>query len=149
MEDLTSIQFKDNFFDVIYCISVLEHIPHFEKAIYEIQKILKPNGLFILTFDISLDNYTDIPISRVNSLLNILKENFKTYYNFDIELIDYIENKDILTTKFFLSKDKKHLLPWKFSFRYVLSIFRKLLFLKRPQKLFRLLTIYCVALIKK
>lgn len=40
--------------DVVYCISVLEHIPNFEETLQEIARILKPNGTFILTVDIDL-----------------------------------------------------------------------------------------------
>jgi 2-polyprenyl-3-methyl-5-hydroxy-6-metoxy-1,4-benzoquinol methylase len=39
-------------FDLITCVSVLEHIPNWELAAAEIIRLLKPNGLFIVTFDV-------------------------------------------------------------------------------------------------
>ena len=39
-------------FDVITCISVLEHIPQWERAVQEFNRLLKPRGLLILTFDV-------------------------------------------------------------------------------------------------
>lgn len=40
--------------DAVYCISVLEHVPDFEMMLVEVTRILKPEGLFILTCDINL-----------------------------------------------------------------------------------------------
>ena len=44
----------------VYCVSVLEHIPDFENTLDEIFRILKPNGLLILTID--LDRCGHMPI---------------------------------------------------------------------------------------
>lgn len=46
--DATKTGFPANTFDMIVCSDVLEHIPD-KKAIAEIYRILKPNGVFILT----------------------------------------------------------------------------------------------------
>lgn len=44
--------FQDNFFDVIFCISALEHLEpnEMEKSILEIKRVAKNNGLIILGF---------------------------------------------------------------------------------------------------
>jgi 2-polyprenyl-3-methyl-5-hydroxy-6-metoxy-1,4-benzoquinol methylase len=39
-------------FDVVTCISVLEHIPEWDRAIGEISRLLAAGGLCILTFDV-------------------------------------------------------------------------------------------------
>lgn len=49
-----SIPFGDSECDALYCISVLEHIPDFEKTVAEIARILKPGGLCLITCDINL-----------------------------------------------------------------------------------------------
>ncbi len=40
------LPFADNSFDKVICSEVLEHIPDYEGALAEIERILKPNGLF-------------------------------------------------------------------------------------------------------
>lgn len=50
----SNIPFGDSECDAIYCISVLEHIPDFEKTVVEMARILKPGGLCLITCDINL-----------------------------------------------------------------------------------------------
>ncbi len=40
--DIQDLKFEDNEFDIIVCISILEHIPYPEKAIQELCRVLKP-----------------------------------------------------------------------------------------------------------
>jgi SAM-dependent methyltransferase len=46
--DLQSLPFDDSTYDFIFASHVLEHIPDDQKAIGEIRRILKPNGIAIL-----------------------------------------------------------------------------------------------------
>lgn len=46
--DICNLPFKDNEFDVIFCNHVLEHIPDDTKAMLELYRVLKPNGMAIL-----------------------------------------------------------------------------------------------------
>ena len=43
------LPFADNSFDKVICSEVLEHIPDYEAALAEIQRILKPSGLFCVS----------------------------------------------------------------------------------------------------
>jgi len=52
--DITDIKFKDNYFDVIICNHVLEHIPDDRKAMTELYRVLKPGGFAILQVPIAL-----------------------------------------------------------------------------------------------
>jgi len=45
--DGITIPFKDETFDVIFSSNVLEHVPHIEKFQYEIQRVLKSDGIAI------------------------------------------------------------------------------------------------------
>jgi SAM-dependent methyltransferase len=46
--DITNIQYNDNYFDVILCNHVLEHIPNDDRAMKELYRVLKPGGWAIL-----------------------------------------------------------------------------------------------------
>jgi SAM-dependent methyltransferase len=46
--DITSIEYPDDSFDVIYCSHVLEHIPDDRKAMSEFRRVLRPGGWAIL-----------------------------------------------------------------------------------------------------
>lgn len=48
------IPFQDKEVDIIYSISVLEHISNFARVIMEMARILKPGGLLLLTIDLDL-----------------------------------------------------------------------------------------------
>lgn len=54
-QDATALQFASDTFDVVACVSVLEHIPapHDLRAVDEMIRVLKPGGLFVLTIDYS------------------------------------------------------------------------------------------------
>jgi SAM-dependent methyltransferase len=49
--DLTKTEFPDNYFDVITCISVMEHGVNLEKYFMEMNRILKKGGLLITSTD--------------------------------------------------------------------------------------------------
>ncbi len=46
--DITDLEMKDDFYDIIVCNHVLEHIPNDIKAMKEIYRVLKPGGWAIL-----------------------------------------------------------------------------------------------------
>ncbi|MCS7214191.1 MAG: class I SAM-dependent methyltransferase [Candidatus Calescibacterium sp.] len=50
--DITSTDYPNNHFDVVLLLDVLEHIPYNMqyKALEEIKRILKPDGMFIISF---------------------------------------------------------------------------------------------------
>jgi ubiquinone/menaquinone biosynthesis C-methylase UbiE len=46
--DITDIKLGDNFFDLIICYHILEHIPDDRKALAELFRVLKPGGNIFL-----------------------------------------------------------------------------------------------------
>jgi 2-polyprenyl-3-methyl-5-hydroxy-6-metoxy-1,4-benzoquinol methylase len=72
----SQLPFGDNEVDVLYSISVLEHIPNFEKTIVEMNRILKPGGLCILTIDLDLLGNSEIGSDKYEYLRSLLLKYF-------------------------------------------------------------------------
>ena len=62
--------------DIIYCISVLEHIPNFEPVIDEMFRVLKPDGQLILTVDIDLRGNCELGVNKFKRLQTKLNDHF-------------------------------------------------------------------------
>lgn len=60
---------NDNSQDLVYCISVIEHIESYEMVIDEIFRVLKPGGHFIFTFDVDLRGNFEIGPTTFEALL--------------------------------------------------------------------------------
>ena len=56
----SDIKFPDNYFDRVFCLSVIEHITFdlWEKCIKEFERILKPGGRLLITLDMG-ENQTN------------------------------------------------------------------------------------------
>lgn len=87
------IPLPDNSQDVVYCISVLEHIPNFEQTISEIARILKSDGKFILTVDLDLRGNSELCVDGFKRLQNELVSRFELIFP---EMI--VHPSDVLTT---------------------------------------------------
>ena len=59
--DLQHLPFADETYDFVFASHVLEHIPDDQKAISEIRRILKPNGIAILPVPIDSENTIEYP----------------------------------------------------------------------------------------
>lgn len=46
--DIQNIPFEDDYFDLIYCSHVLEHVPDDRKAMSELSRVLKPGGTALI-----------------------------------------------------------------------------------------------------
>jgi SAM-dependent methyltransferase len=56
--DMTDVPFKDEHFDLIVCVHVLEHVPDDRKAMREMARVLKPGGVAMLLVPIVLEQPT-------------------------------------------------------------------------------------------
>ncbi|MCO6492116.1 MAG: methyltransferase domain-containing protein [Phaeodactylibacter sp.] len=67
VEDALNLSFEDNTFDLVISVEVIEHVGRPERMVEEIQRVLKPDGLALITFP-SLDfPFTYDPINRLLS----------------------------------------------------------------------------------
>lgn len=138
--DAKKLPYPEKFFDILYCISVLEHTKNYQEIVKELNRVLKPGGIAIITFDISLKGDTDISVEKARELVRIFETEFPG--NKRSHLIE-IKN-DILKTSFFLeTKEKRKLLPWHFSWKTPVAFLKKILKLRFPQSGFRELSLFC------
>jgi len=81
--DITDIFFGDNEFDYVICNHVLEHVYDDKKAFEEIQRVLKPGGLAVITVPISQDSATTLetPTTSDEERLELYgqKDHFRLY----------------------------------------------------------------------
>ena len=93
---LDKLDFPDNSFDIIYCISVLEHTDNYLQILTEFKRVIKNGGLLIITFDIGLSNNHKLNIINSNKLLSLINEMFPSE-----KIRSSIDNKtrDVWSTK--------------------------------------------------
>ena len=127
--------YEDNFFDMVYCISVLEHTENYENVIEEFHRVIKPGGLLLLTFDIDLSGKRDLSPEKSIRLLEMLELCFARVLP-DSDCRKMLENiserEDILTTAY-IRQMKKELLPvWRFRKRDLIRNFLRFNFELTP-----------------
>jgi len=137
--DLGSMGYEDESFELLYCISVLEHTSNCRDIIEEFHRVLKRNGLLVMTFDVSLDGKTEIPLHVAKDLLETLAGSFSSETPSPSRILMDLKNSDILTTKYVKTLDKR-LLPWRSTLRSLLHQLRRF---ELPREPFFNLTVFC------
>jgi ubiquinone/menaquinone biosynthesis C-methylase UbiE len=78
-------EYEDSYFDKVYNISTLEHLEgkwkDAELFIQSVQRVLKPNGYFILTFDCQEFNWVDIVLNLLSKYFQFVGEVDKKAYS--------------------------------------------------------------------
>jgi SAM-dependent methyltransferase len=69
--DLQQLPFADETYDFVFASHVLEHVPDDEKAISEIRRILKPNGIAILPVPIVAEKTIEYPEPNPNETYHV------------------------------------------------------------------------------
>jgi len=110
--DLRKLPIDNASLDAVCCISVLEHTDSYGQIIREFSRVLRPGGLFVLTFDLSLDGKFTLPRAAAEQLLKVLAERFVIPDRFDAQReLDRMHESGILSTDH-VRKTEPHLLPW-------------------------------------
>lgn len=79
--DGSSINLPDNSVDIVYSVSVIEHLSNYKEILFEITRILKPGGLFVVTFDLDLRGDFALNKKQFNTLLSIIENDFEVFQN--------------------------------------------------------------------
>ena len=72
--DLRDLPYEEEKFHMVYCVSVLEHTDDYDAIIEEFYRVLLPDGVLVVTFDISMDGTRDIDTEKAGTLLTALAE---------------------------------------------------------------------------
>ena len=110
--DAVNIPFKDNFFDLIFCVNAIHHFPDKGKFIYECKRILTNNGMLaVFGVDPSVDkgwyvyDYFDSvyenDLKRIPSL-KLLKSllEIEKFADIEIKVVEEVNNTRIGTDVF-------------------------------------------------
>lgn len=96
IEDVRDMSWKNDTFDRIFCISVLEHLKNQEdilKALNEIKRVVKKGGLIIITYDSYLKEFPSL--RELNMEKTRKKLRLKAYKKGIIKKRE-IKNKDLV-----------------------------------------------------
>jgi predicted SAM-dependent methyltransferase len=99
--DMTKMVFDDNSYDFIFASHVLEHIVEDSKALSEISRILKPNGIAILPVPVLGDHTVEYGKPNKFETFHVRAPG-KDYYQ---RYINYFHKVDLLSSESF---DKKY-----------------------------------------
>ena len=69
--DLQKLPFKDQTYDFVFASHVLEHIPDDKKAVSEICRILKPDGIAILPVPLVAEKTIEYPEANPNEAYHV------------------------------------------------------------------------------
>jgi len=71
--DIRALPFEGGAFDVVSCVSVLEHTDCHAAIVAEFRRVLRPGGRLVVTFDVSLDGSRDIGIAGAEALMEAMR----------------------------------------------------------------------------
>jgi len=82
LTDGTRLPVESGSIDVLYSISVLEHLPDPAAVVEEFARVLAPGGVLLLTFDIALEPAGPLGLNpkQRNTLLSRLSDHFEMIY---------------------------------------------------------------------
>ena len=86
--DIFHTPFRDNLFDTVYLGQVIEHVPDEHSALREAKRILKPNGLLIISVpkeDMLPSPYhvREYKANDIEKLLSSYSKDKPVFYDFD------------------------------------------------------------------
>lgn len=109
---LQDLPFDERTLDAICCISVLEHTDNYEEIVNEFARVLKPGGLCVLTFDLSLDGRFTLRREIATRLLDLLRGKFVVEEGIDLQTrLCAMDSPDVLSTDY-IRATQPQLLPW-------------------------------------
>ncbi|MYW94294.1 class I SAM-dependent methyltransferase [Amycolatopsis rubida] len=113
--DLHELPYESGSFDVVCCVSVLEHTDRQEEIVAEFHRVLRPGGRLILTADLPPDPPL---VDEAVQVLSVLAAGFSDDDGADVAAD--LALPDRLTTSYAAKLDRR-LLPWRHPLLYRLG----------------------------
>ena len=146
IEDLERLGQESNTLDAVYSVSVIEHTPNPRLVVDEINRVLKPGGLFVCTFDISFEKRSPMHVDRVAELVEHIESVFDVSTDWEPIAFSALQRSDDVVTTGWDSDAIKSGLPWR---NPMLVWFYDMLRGRFRSTLYRPLTFCCQTLTKK
>jgi ubiquinone/menaquinone biosynthesis C-methylase UbiE len=89
--DIRNISFPDNYFDYLYTMGTIEHVPDYEKAVREIYRVLKPKGKAIVGVPYLYDPFLRPLIVWIMDIFNLYPYSPEKAFSWG-ELEDLLKN---------------------------------------------------------
>lgn len=86
VQNATKLKYKENYFDAVFDLGVIHHIPNWKDCLKELQRVLKPNGQLVIE-DLSIETFST-PIGK------LMKKSLDHPYNSmhkEDELVEYLK----------------------------------------------------------
>jgi len=117
--DVTSIPFDDNYFDVIICSHVLEHVPDDRRAMKELNRVMKPDGWGIFQVPIDYNRkktYEDFSITTPEERTKAFGQ-WDHFRRYGADYKDRLENAGFIVTEdqFVKTFTKDELMKFRFT----------------------------------
>jgi len=128
-EDLQSLSFKDNSFDLIITQDILEHVENPYLAFKEIYRVLKPNGIHLFTVPIDNNKKTFHYFDEKGNLLQnriifhkdpLRSEGSKVYTQFGFDIVNILNDYNI--PSFFINSETNRKIGIYSKFEVIISI---------------------------
>jgi len=138
--ELQSLPWADTTFEAIYCISVLEHTEHYASILEEFERVLRPGGVVVVTFDISFDGRCEIAPDAAREFLRTVGERFEPVDGPPHDQLERMLAEPGHLTTAWARQRHPDSLPWRRSLKADLA---QLARFRRPAAPFYLCTVWC------
>ncbi len=106
--DIRALPYDDRSFDLVYCVSVLEHTDSYGEILDELLRVSNA-GQVAITFDVSLDGTRDMRMESLDRLLKVLEVALDAGLDLHRTVKSQLSNPAIVTTH----SVHPDLLPWR------------------------------------
>ena len=89
--DLQNIPFEDKTFDVVISEEVMEHIEDYNKALDEVYRVLKPEGIYIFTIPLMEGKKTQSRVGKKNYYHGVAPQLYYVYTDFGDDMIEILD----------------------------------------------------------